>query len=75
MLPDGYKFEITATLGGEVIPSENITVEDGIYGTYIKLPNVIDAEGNTATDVNLTLKIVKEADRPWGVNSVDNILW
>ncbi len=74
MLPDGYEYEITATLGGEVIPSENITVEEGIYGTYIKLPDVKDAEGNTATDVVLTLTIV-EAERPWGVNSVKNILW
>ncbi len=74
MLPDGYEYQITATLGGEVIPIDNIQVEEGVYGTYIKLPDVKDAEGNTATDVELTLTIVK-SDRPWGVNSVKNILW
>ncbi|MBQ7956464.1 MAG: hypothetical protein IJ279_00380 [Clostridia bacterium] len=74
MLPDGYEYVITATLGGQEIPSDNIQVEEGVYGTYIKLPDVKDAEGNTATDVELTLTIVK-ADRPWGVNSIKNILW
>lgn len=74
MLPDGYKYVITATLGGQEILEENIIVEEDVYGTYIRLPNVTDAEGNTATDVKLTLTIVK-AERPWGVNSVENILW
>ncbi len=74
MLPDGYEYVITATLGGQAIPSDNIQVEENIYGTYIKLPDVKDADGNTATDVVLTLTIVK-SDRPWGVNSVKNILW
>lgn len=74
MLPDGYEYKISATLGGVEIPEENIIVEENIYGTYIRLPNVTDAEGNTATDVKLTLTIVK-AERPWGVNSVKNILW
>ena len=74
MLPDGYEYVITATLGGQEISSDNIQVEENIYGTYIKLPDVKDAEGNTATDVELTLTIVK-SDRPWGVNSVKNILW
>ncbi len=73
MLPDGYEYQITAKLGGQDIPSGNIAKEDKVYGTFIKLPDVKDAEGNTATDVELTLTIVK-ADRPWGVNSVVNTL-
>ncbi len=74
MLPEGYEYKITATLGGQEIPSENIVKEETVYGTFIKLPDVKDAEGNTATDVVLTLTIV-EKDRPWGVNSIENILW
>ncbi len=73
MLPDGYEYQITAKLGGKDIPSENIAKEDNVYGTFIKLPDVKDAEGNTATDVELTLTIVK-SERPWGVNSVVNTL-
>ena len=73
MLPDGYEYQITAKLGGQDIPSENIAKEDNVYGTFIKLPDVKDAEGNTATDVELILTIVM-SDRPWGVNSVVNTL-
>ena len=74
MLPDGYEYEITATLGGQPISAESIAKENNIYGTFITLPDIVDEYGNTATDVKLTLTIVK-SDRPWGVNSVKNILW
>ncbi len=72
MLPDGYEYKITATLNGEAIDESAITKEDGIYGTFIKLPTT--GEGDIQTLVELTLDIVK-SDKPWGVNSVRNILW
>lgn len=72
MLPDGYEYKITATLNGVAIDESDITKEDGIYGTFIKLPTT--GEGDIQTLVELTLEIVK-SDKPWGVNSVRNILW
>ena len=72
MLPDGYEYKITAKLNGEAIDESAITKEDGIYGTFIKLPTT--GEGDIQTLVEITLEIV-ESDKPWGVNSVKNILW
>lgn len=72
MLPDGYEYKITATLNGAAIDENDITTVDGIYGTFIKLP--VTDEGDIETKVELTLEIVK-SDKPWGVNSVKNILW
>ncbi len=72
MLPDGYEYEITATINGEVIDEDDITTEENIYGTFVKLPT--GGEGDIKTQVELILKIVK-SDKPWGVNSVENILW
>lgn len=72
MLPDGYEYKITATLNGVAIDESDITKEDGIYGTFIKLPTT--GEGDIQTLVEITLEIVK-SDKPWGVNSVRNILW
>jgi len=82
MLPDGYKYNITADVidaeGNVVysIPQNDITTKENVYGTFVVVPNISDEQsGDTLTNLRFKLTIVKETDRPWGVNSVKNILW
>lgn len=70
MLPKGYKYEISATLNGTPISSDKITVEEGTYGTFVSLEA---GEGANETNVELTLKVVKET-KPWGVQSKNSTL-
>lgn len=74
MLPAGYEYKISATLNGEEIAESDITVEENIYGAFVKLSTEGNADGDIETNVELTLEIV-ESDKPWGVNSIGNILW
>lgn len=74
MLPAGYEYKVSATLNDVAIPDSDITTEENIYGTFVKLPTGGEDDKDIVTVVELTLEIVK-SDKPWGVNSIKNILW
>ncbi len=75
MLPAGYEYEIVKViLNGEELQRNNTFTETNVYGTFVNLPIKDNDEDYIETNVELILKIV-ESDRPWGVNSISNILW
>ncbi len=72
MLPDGYEFEVKASLNGKELPSDNVKVVKGQDGTFV---NLDVSDGSGLCNVKLDLTIVKSTTVPWGIRIRHNTLW
>ncbi len=67
MLPQGYKYEITATDGdGNNLTVTEVENQKGLF---------VDLDNSTDSSVILSIRIVKNEDIPWGVRSTYNSIW
>lgn len=67
MLPQGYKYEITATDGdGNKLTVAEDENQKGLF---------VDLDNSTDSSVILSISIVENEDIPWGVRSIYNSIW